>query len=116
MQITFSTVLLFVLSFALSEAVDSSLGAFLRDLPPSNFNFSHLLPEPENLEDVPNPPQAWFDDKPPAPANEYLWCKAVDKGTTLLDAMSYSDADAGQTFVPPRHSAQSLWSLGKQYT
>lgn len=102
MQVTFSTVLPLLLSFALGEAIHNSR---------SSPNLSQLLTHSGNLK---RSPQPWYKDTAPVAANEYLWGKAVEKGTTLLEAMSYSDADAGQTFVPPRYSAESLWSLGNK--
>ncbi|KAF1841088.1 uncharacterized protein K460DRAFT_410480 [Cucurbitaria berberidis CBS 394.84] len=111
MQVTALIGLLVLLGFALSNSDDNSLDTFLRDLPPSSFNLSRLIHGSTKLEDFSNPQKAWPEDEVPTPANEQLWCKSVAKGTTLLDAMSYSDADAGRVFSPPRPSARSLWSL-----
>ncbi|KAF1944534.1 hypothetical protein EJ02DRAFT_510192 [Clathrospora elynae] len=47
----------------------------------------------------------------PVPDSKTLWCKAVSKGTTFLNAMSYSNFDAGQAFIPPIMSARSQWGL-----
>ena len=113
MRVTFSVIILALLGFAISDAIDNSLDAFLQGLPPSRFNISQLLASSNDINDISNTQQAWSDDVIPTPANDYLWCKAVSKGTTLLNAMSYSDIDAGRVFMPPRHSARSLWSLGK---
>ncbi|CAO2650677.1 Nn.00g019690.m01.CDS01 [Neocucurbitaria sp. VM-36] len=111
MRITLYVIHLALPGFALSDAFNVSLDVFLRDLPPSRFNFSQLLPGSTNIQAVPDAQQAWSDDVIPTPASDYLWCKAVSKGTTFLNAMSYSDIDAGQVFMPPRPSARSLWSL-----
>lgn len=104
------------LSFALCSARDIyvPLDDFLRDLPAPEYNISDFMQDPLAFRDSADLQSAWPDGEVPPPASEELWCKSVAKGTTLLNAMSYSDADAGRTFRPPRASAQSDFDFGKR--
>jgi hypothetical protein len=92
-------------------ASHDSLDDFLRDLPVSALNISQILPIAKNDDSIISGPRKAWNGDTPEPASDALWCKAVAKGTTLLNAMSYSDSDAGRTFTPPLKSAQSFWTL-----
>ncbi|KAH7388663.1 hypothetical protein BKA66DRAFT_440340 [Pyrenochaeta sp. MPI-SDFR-AT-0127] len=112
MQVVILLALFAILTTIFSESVDSPLDVFLRGLPQTNGSFSQLHSgSTQSEKGFSGPHTGWFEDKPPQPANEELWCKSVAKGTMLLNAMSYSDADAGQLFMPPRDSARSYWEL-----
>jgi hypothetical protein len=103
-----------ILCFALCNAAiasHDSLDGFLRDLPSPAFNISQILPISKDDDSIISRPRKAWNGDTPEPASDALWCKAVAKGTTLLNAMSYSDSDAGRTFTPPLKSAQSFWSL-----
>ena len=113
MRVTLLAIVTLLLQLTLSRNLDVSLDAFLRDLPSSDFNFSDIVPGPvwtakPSLESQ----QAW-DGGPPLPAEDALWCRAKAKGTALLNGMSYTDADAGLIFNPPRASARSDYSRRK---
>lgn len=101
-------------SFAFCAARDLyvSLEDFLRDLPTPDYNVSQLLENSTAFQDNADPQLGWTGN-PPLPANEELWCKSVSKGTTLMNAMTYTDEDAGQTFSPPRDTARSDYNYGK---
>lgn len=101
-----------LLGFTLSNTSEMSLDIFRRGVPSPQFNISRLTPLLERPGHHVDPQYGWPEGVILESADEDLWCKAVAKGVTLLEAMSYSDADAGKTFMPPRHSARSLWSLG----
>ncbi|KAF2856443.1 hypothetical protein T440DRAFT_550791 [Plenodomus tracheiphilus IPT5] len=93
---------------ALGDTSTNSLNELLMNLQSSNLSVSNVIPrdEPGNNVHI-----AWAPGKLPEPASEALWCKSISKGTTLLNAMSYTDADAGKTFNPPRPFARSFWDL-----
>lgn len=100
-----------VLHLALGDADSQSLDAFLRSLEPASYNVSQTLANSTYTEtEAIGPHKAWYANSPP-PASDELWCKAVTKGTTLFNAMSYTDADAGAQYSPPRTTAESPWKL-----
>lgn len=101
-------------SFALCAARDLyvSLDDFLRDLPTPDYNVSQLLGNSTAFEDKTDTQFGWTGN-PPLPASDELWCKSVSKGTTLMNAMTYTDEDAGQIFSPPRDTARSDYNFGK---
>lgn len=96
--------------FTLGDAGSQSLDAFLERLPKSNLSLADIISLDLSREDV---KVAWAPGNLPALASDELWCKSVAKGTTLLEAMSYNDADAGKMFQPHRPFAGSLWDLSK---
>ncbi|CBX92908.1 predicted protein [Plenodomus lingam JN3] len=94
--------------FTLDDAGSQSLDAFLERLPKSNLSLADIISLNLSREDV---KVAWAPGNLPALASDELWCKSVARGTTLLEAMSYNDADAGKMFQPHRPFAGSLWGL-----
>ncbi|KAI8936181.1 hypothetical protein NX059_006614 [Plenodomus lindquistii] len=76
-----------------------------------NSNFTHFDSSPVSKSDPhPRPQQGWLG-KPPTAADSETWCKAFNKGQSLLWAMVLNDRDAGMEYDPPRSSAKSAWNL-----
>src|SRR5688572_14497016 len=96
-----SLLLMLTSALGLAKALSipiSMVDAFLRDLPTSNniLNMSQILQGAKGFGDDPysGVQFAWPRNGVVEPASDEVWCKVVSKGTTLLNSMLLSDANA----------------------